>query len=1353
MTTERFIKRFIGAILATITLALTVGFVPSVNAFEYEDVAVFNTGQTRYGTVATAVTVDADGYVYTTTTFAGGGDLGIGDASDPVDELAKNERPSMESFAVHKVSPTGEQEWVWKLFRGRPDGSGGLIDGKDSFGSSTDIEVDDEGNTYVTAYWHKFGTTHDGVEVFSENKSDGLIIAIDPDGNTKWANEFHSNGHAYLNSVDVDNQGSIVVGGRWYGWGRMMQNTEWSDPSHETLHSGHGHKPFIAKLDAETGNTEWSYWWNICVNEHSILHDAKFLSDGSVVAVGAYNDRADIPDTVTYDSRSRTDCPTSTIRGASATSGYQYGHVSSNQGGARSNMVKLSADGDFLWGREWGSTTQMNFAREIAVHPTNDDLFITGSWTKYTEKGDHYYGPTIPMNWADFPDGTFTRPGWNSDRTQPATDGSKNIRLSPSQHEGCKDPADLSSTIPCSYETNPSNKFAWRVVNNDTYLLHTDSDGNYKNVTTFDVHNDVEQLGSIDINSDGTELVLANTGFYQYPTHANASGMRFGAAGWVMTVDTADLTEKWTVIHDVHQYDHNNYTGKDGVFQGTKSMTWAQDVHYGPGDYIYMAGRAKGEVKLGETAFGPASEWPYVKFTSHNPHNWSDSIVVTYDRDGMVAGGTPPDVPDVVPDGYSIIKGPLTQDEDDNFYVDYGGEVVWNTPLCKGGRWEVDPQPGIAVRQYMVNKEDFAATSMTPGEFIRTNHNAGDLMLPNYNILWQDGYELDTTGFSTDPISVDQFKVVGWDTGVDDIDNFADRPVGFYFRQNTFTYNPNSGEFPAHYLPATEIDGHTWDLDEFDVYLSFAHPSGSTNSQFYPEFEQKGCEPGEFVLCSGTSFDCTDTYGFTVSKDDVTTTEEGGSETFTVVLEGPTYMGFDGPTADVVITLANTDTTEVTVDTDVLTFTPDNWDTPQAVTVTGIGDGIPDGDITSYVNVSVDHDVSSYEYASLANQIVDVVNENVDLLPPPPNPDIDGDGILNVDEVDGCVDKADCDGDGINDGNEIFACLLVADCDGDGVPDNSEISPACIQDPSCTDVNDNVEADPTPEVVDPEPVKPDNPPAPDPPPVIEPEEEDNPQPDPEPEAPESLPDRDGDDDGLPDKDEAPGCESIPDCDGDGIPDGEDPDPLNPDVDGDGLFDGFDPDTSNPDTDGDGIPDGEDDDADGNGVDDVDEGGLGSAGGLPPDQPGNTPSEDTSDGNGGSSDSDEGTEPSPTPGDKFDEEDRGDGNGLVDAIGDLPPAAIAAAALVAAVAAAAAAASIAGPGLLSWLFRGAIGIWLFGLLFGRRGVRCDVCDLLLIKRDGMWVDKDTHWQVGINEHIHVPADFSDKDRARYLNSLK
>jgi hypothetical protein len=1333
MTTERFVKPFIGAILATVTLALTVGFVPftaPAAAFEYEDVAIFSPARTLRGSATPAMAVGADGSVYTGTNWAGTGHIGVGAASTPV--TGYPERGQLSAWVVHKVSPAGEQEWAWELHRGQPKGSNwpaeGTKNSKDAFGWITDIQVDDSGTVYVVGYWHKAGTTTDGKTFWASggrNGSDGVIFAINPDGTTKWFRGFHATRHAYLHAVDVDNNGSVVVAGKWNAWGKMMDNAGKSAPA---VNSGPGAKPFVAKLNAETGKTEWSYWWNVCVDDSSMLEDVTFLSDGSVVAIGGYNDRGDTPNanTVVYDSRERTDCPTSVIRGAAASSGEQQDWIFGKGGGARSNMVKLSAGGDFLWGREFGSVSQTNYATGLAVNPTNDDMFIVGSWSKYTEADDHHYAPTIPSNKASFPAGTFTRPGWNPDGT---VDWSKHITMDPALHEGClvrpvSDPAVIN---------NPCDTTNYQDTNQDTYLLHVDKHGNYKNVTSFDVHNSMERRADIDINSDGSELVISNTGFYPYPDHVKPSGVRHGVAGWVRTINPADLTEKWTVIHDVDGgYDRNNNIDKFGNNQGTKSATWVEDVRYGPDDTVYSSGRAYGQVKLGETVSGPGSTFPWAKYTSLSIKDKSDGLVVKYDAAGNIAGGTPPAIPDEVPDGYSVVKGPFHLGDT---VIDYGGEVVWDTPLCKGGRWEVYPQPGIAVRHYMVNKADFASSSMTPGEFIRSNHNAGDLMLPNYNILWQDGYQLDATGFSTDPTAANQFKVVGWDDGVDDIDNVEHQPVGFYFRNNMFTYNPNDMRIPPRYMPATEIDGHTWDLDEVDVYLSFAHPSGSTNTHPYPEFEMV----------------CPDPAGFTVVNDSLITDEDGASQSFTVVLNTE-------PTGPVRFRVSNTDDTEVTVDTTTMTFYTYNWDVPQTVTVTGMGDGIPDGDITSYVNLDITWNNSSYEYASVVNQFVTVVNENVDLLPPPPNPDLDGDGILNIDELDGCVEDADCDDDGINDGNEIFACILVADCDGDGVPDNSETSPACIQDPSCTGISDNVEADPEPEVVDPEPVEPENPPAPDPPEVIEPEVENNPQPEPQPDVVEPDPNEDFDNDGLPDADD-PNPE-IPDTDGDGLLDGEDPDPENPDVDGDGLVDGFDPDTSNPDTDGDGIPDGQDDDADGNGTPDVDEGGLGSAGGPPPpDQPENTSGEDTGDGNDsedGNSESDndgEGAEPSPTPGSKADEGDLGDGNGLIGAIGDLPPAAIAAAALVAAVAAAAAAASLAGPGLLSWLFRGAIGIWFFGLLFGRRGVRCDVCDLLLVKRDGVWVDKDTHWQVGINEHTHVPADFSDKDRARYLNSLK
>lgn len=70
----------------------------------------------------------------------------------------------------------------------------------------------------------------------------------------------------------------------------------------------------------------------------------------------------------------------------------------------------------------------------------------------------------------------------------------------------------------------------------------------------------------------------------------------------------------------------------------------------------------------------------------------------------------------------------------------------------------------------------------------------------------------------------------------------------------------------------------------------------------------------------------------------VTTTEFGGSDTFTVVL-------CSKPAADVTIPLTSTNLGEATVSPTSLTFTSTNWDEPQTVTVTGVNDNeVADGD-------------------------------------------------------------------------------------------------------------------------------------------------------------------------------------------------------------------------------------------------------------------------------------------------------------------------------------------------------------------------------------------------------------------------
>ena len=82
-----------------------------------------------------------------------------------------------------------------------------------------------------------------------------------------------------------------------------------------------------------------------------------------------------------------------------------------------------------------------------------------------------------------------------------------------------------------------------------------------------------------------------------------------------------------------------------------------------------------------------------------------------------------------------------------------------------------------------------------------------------------------------------------------------------------------------------------------------------------------------------------DTAGITVTPTSgLTTTEAGGTATFTVVLDAQ-------PTADVTIGLSSSDTTEGTVSPASLTFTTANWNTAQTVTVTGVDDDLDDGDI------------------------------------------------------------------------------------------------------------------------------------------------------------------------------------------------------------------------------------------------------------------------------------------------------------------------------------------------------------------------------------------------------------------------
>jgi large repetitive protein len=76
--------------------------------------------------------------------------------------------------------------------------------------------------------------------------------------------------------------------------------------------------------------------------------------------------------------------------------------------------------------------------------------------------------------------------------------------------------------------------------------------------------------------------------------------------------------------------------------------------------------------------------------------------------------------------------------------------------------------------------------------------------------------------------------------------------------------------------------------------------------------------------------------GFTVSALAGGTTEAGGTATFTVRLNSK-------PSGTVIVPVSSSNPKEGTVSPETLTFTSENWDAPQTVTITGIDDSVADG--------------------------------------------------------------------------------------------------------------------------------------------------------------------------------------------------------------------------------------------------------------------------------------------------------------------------------------------------------------------------------------------------------------------------
>ena len=107
------------------------------------------------------------------------------------------------------------------------------------------------------------------------------------------------------------------------------------------------------------------------------------------------------------------------------------------------------------------------------------------------------------------------------------------------------------------------------------------------------------------------------------------------------------------------------------------------------------------------------------------------------------------------------------------------------------------------------------------------------------------------------------------------------------------------------------------------------------------------------------------------SEDATAVAETGMTDTVTVAL-------LSVPASDVVLLVASGDEGEVTAAPPSLTFTPDDWDQPQIVVVTGVDDALVDGAQETTVLLSVDPDASDPAYDAVPPFGVTVSNADDD---------------------------------------------------------------------------------------------------------------------------------------------------------------------------------------------------------------------------------------------------------------------------------------------------------------------------------------------------------------------------------------
>ena len=168
----------------------------------------------------------------------------------------------------------------------------------------------------------------------------------------------------------------------------------------------------------------------------------------------------------------------------------------------------------------------------------------------------------------------------------------------------------------------------------------------------------------------------------------------------------------------------------------------------------------------------------------------------------------------------------------------------------------------------------------------------------------------------------------------------------------TLTFTPNNWNQQQN----VTITGVNDTLDDGNITYSIITGSAVSNDSQY-----HGINPANLTVTNTDN----DNAGITINaQPNLTTSETGDTASFGVKLNSQ-------PTANVTLAIASNDLSEGTVNKSSLTFTPNNWNQQQNVTITGVNDTLDDGNITySIITGSAVSNDSQYHGINPANLTV-----------------------------------------------------------------------------------------------------------------------------------------------------------------------------------------------------------------------------------------------------------------------------------------------------------------------------------------------------------------------------------------------